>query len=141
MNRPLCFVLMPFGKKPATAGSVVNFDAVYKELIVPAIEAGKTVVREVDVQGFQSIRIHPLFLRPGGRYPLFAIFILPEDTRQLLAHIRTRAPMSGEELERRLRSAKSELAVAPETDVQIRNADGKLEETVTAVEQAIESSK
>src|SRR5688500_14323835 len=32
--------------------------------IVPPIEAGKTVVRVVDVQGFDSIRRHPLFSGP-----------------------------------------------------------------------------
>jgi tetratricopeptide (TPR) repeat protein len=39
MHRPLCFVLMPFGRKPTTAGTLVDFDAVYRQLIVPAIEA------------------------------------------------------------------------------------------------------
>ena len=38
MIKPLCFVLMPFGEKPDTAGSIINFDAVYLELIKPAIE-------------------------------------------------------------------------------------------------------
>jgi tetratricopeptide (TPR) repeat protein len=37
--KPLCFVLMPFGRKPAGDGRVVDFDAVYRELIQPAIEA------------------------------------------------------------------------------------------------------
>src|SRR5690349_13257066 len=36
---PLCFVLMPFGKKPAANGMVVDFDAVYAEMIAPAIGA------------------------------------------------------------------------------------------------------
>lgn len=41
MSGPLCFVLMPFGKKPGVAGAVIDFDAVYKKLIAPAIcEAG-----------------------------------------------------------------------------------------------------
>ena len=38
MNRPLCFVLMPFGKKRDAAGAIINFDAVYHDLIVPAVE-------------------------------------------------------------------------------------------------------
>ena len=38
MTRPLCFVLMPFGKKPDAGGSIVDFDAVYGDLIAPAIE-------------------------------------------------------------------------------------------------------
>ena len=39
MPRPLCFVLMPFGKKPDSAGKEIDFDAVYWELIAPAVEA------------------------------------------------------------------------------------------------------
>ena len=37
MKRPLCFVLMPFGKKPDASGVVIDFDAVYQNLIVPAV--------------------------------------------------------------------------------------------------------
>lgn len=36
---PLCFVLMPFGKKPDAAGALIDFDAVYREVIAPAIRA------------------------------------------------------------------------------------------------------
>jgi hypothetical protein len=34
---PLCFVLMPFGRKPAAGGAMVDFDAIYETLIRPAI--------------------------------------------------------------------------------------------------------
>ena len=37
--KPLCFVLMPFGKKTIPCGQSVDFDAVYAELIAPAIVA------------------------------------------------------------------------------------------------------
>lgn len=37
--RPLCFVLMPFGKKPTSDGRQVDFDAVYQQLIQPAMLA------------------------------------------------------------------------------------------------------
>jgi tetratricopeptide (TPR) repeat protein len=36
--KPLCFVLVPSGKRPA-AGSIVDFDAVYDDLIAPAVES------------------------------------------------------------------------------------------------------
>ncbi len=46
MNRPLCFVLMPFGKKLDAAGKLINFDAVYQDFIAPAIaEAGLEPIR------------------------------------------------------------------------------------------------
>jgi hypothetical protein len=37
MGKPLCFILMPFGKKPDAAGVLIDFDAVYRSLIAPAI--------------------------------------------------------------------------------------------------------
>lgn len=104
--------------------------------ILPKIEAGKIVVREVDVQGFQSIRRHRLFAH-GGTYRLQTIFILPESEEQLIAHIQKRAPMQQEELKRRLASMQKELAHAKETDVQITNAEGGLTRTIAKVEQAI----
>jgi hypothetical protein len=36
MPKPLCFVLMPFGKKPNVAGSIIDFDSVYNELFAPS---------------------------------------------------------------------------------------------------------
>jgi len=35
--QPLCFVLMPFGKKPDASGNLIDFDAVYERLLTPAI--------------------------------------------------------------------------------------------------------
>lgn len=35
----LCFILMPFGIKPAAGGRSVDFDAVYREIIVPAVRS------------------------------------------------------------------------------------------------------
>lgn len=46
MPAPLCFVLMPFGRKSDGSGLVVDFDAVYATLIAPAVgEAGLEVLR------------------------------------------------------------------------------------------------
>jgi len=46
MSHPLCFVLMPFGRKPTSAGAEIDFDAVYNNLIAPAIEeAGLEPIR------------------------------------------------------------------------------------------------
>lgn len=36
---PLCFVLMPFGRKSDATGATIDFDAVYRELIEPAVRA------------------------------------------------------------------------------------------------------
>ena len=43
---PLCFVLMPFGRKTDAAGRVVNFDSVYQKIIAPGVErAGLEPIR------------------------------------------------------------------------------------------------
>ena len=39
---PLCFVLMPFGKKPAGDGRLVDFDAIY-ELLVKLVDLGNLI--------------------------------------------------------------------------------------------------
>jgi uncharacterized protein DUF4071 len=43
---PLCFVLMPFGRKAAGGAASIDFDAVYEQLIAPAIrDAGLHPIR------------------------------------------------------------------------------------------------
>jgi hypothetical protein len=41
MPHPLCFVLMPFRRKPSGQGGLVDFDAIYEEMIKPAIHTAK----------------------------------------------------------------------------------------------------
>lgn len=63
MNRPLCFVLMPFGKKPDANGMVIDFDAVYELLIKPGVEqAGMQAVR-ADEEQVGGIIHKPVFER------------------------------------------------------------------------------
>jgi tetratricopeptide (TPR) repeat protein len=63
MNKPLCFVLMPFGKKPDGAGLVIDFDAVYRDLIAPAIrDAGLEPLR-ADEEATGGIIHKPMFER------------------------------------------------------------------------------
>src|SRR6266481_5603409 len=62
-QRPLCFVLMPFGQKPAVGGAIIDFDAVYQELISPAIgEAGLEPLR-ADEEQTGGIIHKPMFER------------------------------------------------------------------------------
>lgn len=49
--QPLCFVLMPFGRKQDGAGQWIDFDAVYREIIAPAVsEAGLDPIRADEEQ-------------------------------------------------------------------------------------------
>lgn len=61
MPVPLCFILMPFGKKPDATGRMVDFDAVYEELIAPAVrEAGMEPLR-ADEEKTGGIIHKPMF--------------------------------------------------------------------------------
>ena len=63
MNRILCFVLMPFGRKPAASGAVVDFDSVYAELIAPAIDAAGLEPLRADQELTGGIIHKPMFER------------------------------------------------------------------------------
>lgn len=63
MHQPLCFVAMPFGQKDVGGGRVVDFDAVWKTLIEPAvIEAGLKPIRADEEQAGGIIH-KPMFER------------------------------------------------------------------------------
>ncbi|HET6975693.1 MAG TPA: TRAFs-binding domain-containing protein [Pyrinomonadaceae bacterium] len=63
MNKPLCFVLMPFGKKPDAMGTMINFDAVYEDLIKPAIDAAGLEPLRADEELAGGIIHKPMFER------------------------------------------------------------------------------
>jgi len=121
--------------------AVVHSGARYGTLIdeiIPFVEEGRTVIREVDVQGFESIRKHALFSGSDSHYRLQTIFILPENKEQLISHITKRAPIAEEELRQRLISMEKELAFADDCSARVVNAEGKLDETLAKVEQLIQ---
>lgn len=62
-TRPLCFVLMPFGRRTGAGGATIDFDAVYERIIRPAvIEAGLDPVR-ADEERNGGIIHKPMFER------------------------------------------------------------------------------
>ena len=63
MTRPLCFVLMPFGRKPVSSGALVDFDAVYANLIAPAIEEADLDPLRADQELTGGIIHKPMFER------------------------------------------------------------------------------
>ncbi len=105
--------------------------------IVPPIEQGKIVVREVDAQGFLSIRELAQFSGENALYRLQTIFILPENEDQLVRHITRRAPISEDELARRLESVRKEIACATLTDSRVYNREGDLQGTIQQVENLV----
>jgi hypothetical protein len=63
-TRPLCFVLMPFGTKTDPgSGVTINFDAVYQEVIRPAIEAAELKPIRADEEQVGGIIHKPMYER------------------------------------------------------------------------------
>jgi hypothetical protein len=60
---PLCFVLMPFGQKPDATGALIDFDAVYRDLIAPAISAANLEPLRADEELVGGIIHKPMFER------------------------------------------------------------------------------
>lgn len=60
---PLCFVLMPFGRKSDATGASIDFDAVYQELIAPAIRDAHLEPLRADEEVGGGIVHKPMFER------------------------------------------------------------------------------
>jgi tetratricopeptide (TPR) repeat protein len=60
---PLCFVLMPFGRKSDGMGTTIDFDAVYDELMKPAIRAAELEPIRADEEMTGGIVHKPMFER------------------------------------------------------------------------------
>lgn len=108
-----------------------------RDEIIPGLDKGHIVLREIDVQGLASVRSHPHFRRPDGHYHYRAIFLAPESPEQLIAHIHKRAPMTKEELQRRLASVKREMTFATQCDATIVSREGQIEATADLLEKEI----
>ena len=61
--RPLCFVLMPFGRKSDSNGRVTDFDAVYQRIIVPAVDAAGLEPLRADEEKIGGTIHKPMFER------------------------------------------------------------------------------
>lgn len=63
MPTPLCFILMPFGKKKDATGREIDFDAVYEQLIDPAVRAAGLEPLRADEEKTGGIIHKPMFER------------------------------------------------------------------------------
>jgi guanylate kinase len=100
-----------------------------KKPILEAIQKGKIVIREVDIQGLISIRA-------ALEKNLFsAIFISPPDKETLKRRILQRQPeMSEAELQHRLASADKEIAQKNLADFEVISEDNEISAMVAQVE-------
>ena len=60
---PLCFVLMPFGRKTDATGRITDFDAVYREIIAPAVQAAGLEPIRADEERVGGTIHKPMFER------------------------------------------------------------------------------
>lgn len=102
-----------------------------KKEILDAIRAGKIVVREVDIQGFHSIK------KVLPKDELTSIFIEAKDLEELKKRIALRGKLPPDELERRMESARKEILQAGECDFRIVNEYGKIKDAVNEAERII----
>lgn len=102
-----------------------------KAPILNALQAGKIVVREVDVQGLRSIRN----LIPSVN--LVSIFLTVSDWETLQQRILRRSEMSVEEMERRYASFLKEMTWQPECDHVVESVEGRIPEVIDEVERLI----
>lgn len=60
---PLCFVLMPFERKTGAAGMLIDFDAVYRDLIAPSVRAAGLEPIRADEEVTGGLIHKPMFER------------------------------------------------------------------------------
>lgn len=103
-----------------------------KNPIFKALKAGHTVVREVDMQGCESIQK----VLPSEN--LVSIFLTVPDKQDLIDRILKRGKLPEEEIQRRMKSAEKEFAKGGRVcDYQVPSLNGKIKECVDEVESII----
>ncbi|MBT6068209.1 guanylate kinase [Candidatus Peregrinibacteria bacterium] len=108
----------------------MHYYGTLKKPIMDALQEGRIVVREVDVQGVRSIRE---LLPPEQLVTIF----LRADWDSLEHRIRNRAPISDEELAERHESFLKEMAWQDECDYKVDSIEGQIPEVCSDVDKLI----
>lgn len=111
-----------------------NFYGTLKSPILDALNAGKTVIREVDMQGVQSIRK----LLPADQ--VVAIFITAPSWENLKQRILGRSRLPEEELIQREKSFKKEMEFSKFCDFTVMSEQGKIAEYCKKVEDIVRAN-
>lgn len=108
-----------------------NFYGTLKSEVVPQMEEGKAVLKEMEVQGARQV------LAKLPRESLSIIFINAGSWEEMEQRILGRAPMGNEELMKRKERYEDEMSFMKEADVVIENRTGKVEEAKKDFEAAL----
>lgn len=108
-----------------------NLYGTLRSEILPAVEEGKTVIREIEVQGARQIQqILPRDL-------LRIIYVDAGSWEDLERRITLRAPIGAPELEARRKRYEDETSFKAQADIVVENRDGKLEDAKRQFEDAV----
>jgi guanylate kinase len=107
-----------------------NLYGVPRRSVREALETGQHVVIRVDVQGAESLR----GLLPSALF----LSLEPDHLDVLRQHLAQRGTETPEQIERRLATAREEIARARLFCEQVRNIEGDLDATVAAVQALID---
>lgn len=103
-----------------------------RDHIMDKLQAGTNLLMIVDVQGAMAIR---------EKVPEFhLIFLQPDDPENLLKHLEARKKITEEEKELRLKNARKEMGYRKHYDFVITNKEGRIKDTLIAVEDIILST-
>lgn len=108
-----------------------NYYGTLKEPIMKALEEGKTVIREVDVQGLRSIQ------SLVDKEHLVSIFLTVPDWETLQRRIQKRNETSVEEMERRYASYLTEMTWQHECTHVVESIEGQTGPLIEQVEKII----
>lgn len=108
-----------------------NLYGTLKAEVVQQVEAGKIVLKELEVQGVRQIR------EKIPKEDLVVIFINAGSWDDVEARIKARAPISSEELLKRRAHYDDEMSYMKEADIVIQNPQGKVAEAKKDFETAI----
>jgi guanylate kinase len=111
--------------------------------IEEALKAGKTVIKELDIQGLLSIK--KTIQKPGFELiqkNLRSIFLMPPDEETLIERITKRSVIKEAELHARLESARKEIEQAHQCDQVINTTrEDSIEEVYLKLTKAIDQSQ
>lgn len=108
-----------------------QYSGILKAPVVEALKAGRTVVREIEIQGLHTIMQSDLAPH------VFSVFLLPPSLDLIRERILKRSALAEDEVQRRLQTAIGEMEQAPECDLQIVAEEGQQEKIYAQLEAAI----
>ena len=108
-----------------------NFYGLLKKTIFDALKNGEIIFREIDIQGFSSLR------EKIPEQNFCSIFLLPPSLEILKKRIISRAPLSENEISNRMKSAENEIEKSRECDFRVQTFDGEIEKAVREIEKVV----